>query len=72
MILSDSAINKELYSKLKHDKIQINWNKNPIKMDLFLSFLTVDVTRSTTHLGFETINVENFGGTEVILGLLYK
>jgi hypothetical protein len=51
MILSDSAINKELYSKLSYDKIKINWNKNPIKMDMFLSFLTVEVVKSTDNLG---------------------
>lgn len=51
MILSDSAINKEFYSKLDYDKIKINWNKNPIKMDLFLSFLTVDVVKSNNNLG---------------------
>lgn len=33
------------------EKIQINWNKNPIEMKLFLSFLTVPVERSTNHLG---------------------
>src|ERR1035437_6426280 len=41
----------EFYSKLPDEKIKINWNKNPIKMDLFLSFLTVEVVRSHDHLG---------------------
>ncbi len=49
--LSSSAIKKEFYDKLKSDKIKINWNKNPIDMELFLSFLTVKVKRSTDHLG---------------------
>jgi len=51
MIVSDSVINKELYSELNYDAIKINWNKNPIKMDLFLSFLTVDVVKSNDNLG---------------------
>jgi len=39
---------------LNGDKIKINWNKNPIKMDLFLSFLTVELARSYEHLGIDT------------------
>ncbi len=42
---------KEFYGKLPDDKIKINWNKNPIKIDKFLSFLTVKTTRSKDHLG---------------------
>jgi len=42
---------KGFYDKLPSDKIKINWNKNPIEMSLFLSFLTVDVKRSYDHLG---------------------
>lgn len=45
---------KEFYNKLKDDKIKINWNKNPIKMSLFLSFLTVQVEISRDHLGSDT------------------
>ena len=44
-------IKKEFYSKLLDDKIKINWNKNPIKMTDFLSFLTIQTTRSRNHLG---------------------
>lgn len=48
-------MNKELkavfYNKLQSDKIKINWNKNLIRMDLFLSFLTIPVERSHDHLG---------------------
>jgi hypothetical protein len=44
-------IKKEFYNKLQDDKIKINWNKKPIKMDVFLSFLTVPVVRSNDHLG---------------------
>jgi hypothetical protein len=39
------------YNKLQADKIKINWNKNPVRMDLFLSFLTINVERSHEHLG---------------------
>lgn len=39
------------YNKLKDDKIKINWNENPIRMELFLSFLTIEVERSRAHLG---------------------
>lgn len=42
------------YDKLQSDKIKINWNKNPIKMDMFLSFLTIPVERSYDHLGSDT------------------
>jgi len=44
-------IRQEFYRKLDYDKIQINRNENPIKMKLFLSFLTIDVERITDHLG---------------------
>ena len=47
-------INKEFYSKLPSDKIKINWNKDPVKMDLFLSFLKVEVVRSKDHFGSDT------------------
>lgn len=38
-------------AELSNDKIKINRNKNPIKMQQFLSFLKVDTARSTDHLG---------------------
>lgn len=44
----------EILKKLPNDKIKINWNKNPIKMDQFISFLTVGLTRSKKHLGSDT------------------
>ncbi len=47
-------IKKEFYNKLPSDKIKINWNKKPIKMDIFLSFLTVPVIRSRDHFGSDT------------------
>jgi hypothetical protein len=42
---------KEFYGKLLDEKIKITGNKNPIKMEKFLSFLTVLVTKSKSHLG---------------------
>jgi len=39
------------YQNLSSDKIKINWNKNPIKMDTFLSFLKIDVEIQRDHLG---------------------
>ena len=54
----EEIMNPELktcfYDKLQSDKIKINWNGNPIKMDVFLSFLTVAVERSYDHLGNTT------------------
>lgn len=44
----------EYINKLTKKKIEINWNKNPIKMELFLSFLTVEVVKSNRHLGSDT------------------
>ena len=38
---------------LDPDKININWNKKPIKMNDFLKFLTVDTSKSTSHLGHD-------------------
>jgi hypothetical protein len=42
---------RKFYSQLKNDKIKINWNKNPIPMKLFLSFLTVEVKKLSDFLG---------------------
>lgn len=47
----NSNLKDDFYDKLYYDKIKINWNKNPIRMDLFLSFLTVKVERSHEHFG---------------------
>lgn len=43
--------NNVYFSKISNEVTEFNHNKNPIRMDLFLSFLTVNVTRSTEHLG---------------------
>lgn len=64
-------INNVFYSKLESDKIKINWNKNPIQMNEFLSFLTVEVVRSKDHIGYctgwtllenESLNLKIGGG----------
>ena len=47
-------IKKEFYNKLRSEKIKINWNKNPIKMKAFLSFLDVTLTQSHDHIGSDT------------------
>lgn len=45
-------LNKEFYRHLDMKKIEINWNKNPVPMEKFLSFLTIPVLKSTDHLGY--------------------
>lgn len=47
-------LQKEFYRKLDSDKIKINWNENPIKMELFLSFLKIKTERCTNFLGHST------------------
>ena len=47
----DADLHYGFYKKLPYDKIKINWNKNPIEMSLFLSFLTIEVAISRDHLG---------------------
>ena len=42
---------KEFYGELSDSRIAITQNKNPIKMEKFLNFLTVPVVRSSSHLG---------------------
>ena len=42
---------KKFYSQLPKDKTKINWNKKPIEMKLFLSFLTVETKKETDFLG---------------------
>lgn len=53
-IIADSPLKKVFYDCMDWDRIKINWNKTPIPMKLFLSFLNVDVIRSTDHLGSNT------------------
>ncbi len=49
--LNIKELKDSFYNKLNADKIKINWNKNPVKMDLFTSFLNVELIRSHDHLG---------------------
>jgi len=70
--------------KLDGDKIKISWNENPIKMDKFMSFIKVQLTRSYDHLGVDTgwTQLENkehkliikggiVGGVEYLDGIQY-
>ena len=59
---------EKLIKKLKSDKIKINWNKNPIRMKEFLSFLTVEVDRCTDHLGYSNGWTQYRGGDGLIIG----
>lgn len=59
---------KEFLSKLKNDKIKINWNKNPIKMADFLSFLTVEVEKSERHLGWDNGWTRYHGKDDLVIG----
>lgn len=42
---------KELYDKLDSSKIEIAQNRNPIRMEQFMSFLKVPVVKIKDHLG---------------------
>jgi len=44
-------VKKRFYERLDKGKIDIRQNNNPIKMSEFLSFLTIDVKRSSDHAG---------------------
>lgn len=57
----------EFYKKLSMDKIKIKFNNKPIKMELFLSFLTVPVKRSNNHLGSENGWTEIYGDDSLII-----
>jgi len=50
----DMVLRNEFYRKLDYDKINIRYNKKCIEMNLFLSFLTIDVDRRQDHLGYST------------------
>jgi len=54
-------LQKEFYDKIKSDKYKITrWNENLIEMSVILSFLTIDVKRSTEHLGI------SYGWTKLV------
>jgi len=46
-----SQLKTVFYDKLDMDKIKINWNEKPIKMEIFLSFLLIKVNKTYDHLG---------------------
>lgn len=50
----DTEIRDLFYRKLDADKIKINWNLNPIRMDIFISFLTIPIKRNEKCFGCDT------------------
>jgi hypothetical protein len=45
---------KDLISELSNEKIKINWNKNPVPMSKFLSFIACEIEKQTGHIGEST------------------
>lgn len=41
----------DLISDLSNDKFKMNWNRNPVTISKFLSFITCPIERQTGHLG---------------------
>jgi hypothetical protein len=63
-------LKKDFYNELEDKKYEItSWCKNPIKMDLFLSFLIVPVERSRSHLGSQNGWTQRFNKE---VGLIIK
>ena len=58
---------KQYFKCLPMDKIKINWNKNPIPMDLFLSFLTIETKRSQHFLGSSTGWTQLTGDNDLVI-----
>lgn len=54
-------IMREFLKKMPMDKFQIHKGKNRIKMDKFLSFLTVKTKRGSGHLGCELGWTRHYG-----------
>ena len=67
-------LNEEFYRKLDKALIKISFNKNPIKMDLFFSFLKIDVVKIKDHLGSSTgwTRYENSEISLIITGGIVK
>jgi hypothetical protein len=59
---------KKFFSQLDSEKIKINWNKNPIRMELFLSFLRVETHVQTEFLGNCTGWTQYTGANDLIIG----
>ena len=57
----------KILSKLSSNKTNINWNKNPIDMDLFLYFLNVEVFPQTKFLGSSTGWTQYQGDNNLII-----
>lgn len=55
-------------AKLSYNKIKINNRKNLIKMEDFFSFLTVELKKSTSHLGHDMGWTEYNGDNNLIVG----
>ena len=62
-------LNENFYKKLSYDKIKINWNKNPVEMKRFLSFLKVEVERNKDYYGRYTGWTQMYNkGINLIIG----
>jgi len=57
----------EFLQKLDRDIIQINRNSNPIKMELFKSFLIVNIEKSKNNLGVGNGWTEHKGNDDLII-----
>ena len=62
-----NKMNKKFLSKLDIGKIKINWNKRPIEMKKFLSFLKVDLEKSKDHLGYNNGWTKRIGENNLII-----
>jgi hypothetical protein len=58
---------EELKRKLGTDKCQMNNNKNPIELEKFLSFLTVDTTLHKNNLGYSRGWRERSGSNNLVI-----
>lgn len=58
---------KKYLGKISFSELKINGG-NPVKMELFLSFLTVDVERSRDHLGYITGWTQLNGENRLVIG----
>jgi hypothetical protein len=67
---TSDMVKDKFYNELSDRKYEItSWCKNPIKMDLFLSFLIVPVERSRSHLGSQNGWTQRFNEE---IGLIIK
>lgn len=59
---------KEFLHLIDKDRIKINWNKNPIEMEVFLSFLTVKTVQQHNFLGSDTGWTQYKGENGLVVG----